>query len=75
MVYEEYQIHEIEEFSSEYCYVSNEYKYYWGWQHLITYLNSDLLDIKDALIKPELGAIIINSNYKDIFKKNFLEIK
>ena len=38
-------------------------------------MNSDLLDIKDALIKTELGAIIINSNYKDLFKKKFFEEK
>ena len=74
-IYEKYQIDEIEEFSSDYCYVSNEYKYYWGWHYLTTYFNSDLLDIKDALIRPELGVIILNSNYKDIFSKKFFEEK
>ena len=37
------------------------------------HLNSDLLDIKQVQIKPELGVIIINSSYKEKFKKLFRE--
>ena len=71
-IYEKYS---SENFRSEYCLVTSEYKYYWGWNYLRVYLNSDLLEISEARIKPELGVIQLNRYYKDIFRKNFFEEK
>ena len=60
-------------FYNEYCYITPQYEYYWGWNCLEVHLNSDLLDIKQVQISPELVAIVLNSKYKDIFKKLFQE--
>ena len=60
-------------FYNEYCYITPQYEYYWGWNCLEVHLNSDLLDIKQVQISPELGAIVLNSKYKEIFKKLFQE--
>ena len=69
-IYEDYP---IENFYNDYCYITPQYEYYWGWNCLEVHLNSDLLDIKQVQISPELGAIVLNSKYKEIFKKLFQE--
>ena len=43
--------------------------------YLSVHLNSDLLEITDASIKPELGIIKLSKYYKDIFRKKFFEEK
>ena len=60
-------------FFSDYCLITPIYDYFWGWNNLEVHLNSDLLDIKHVQVKPELGVIIINSSYKEMFKKFFKE--
>ena len=69
-IYEDYP---REKFFSDYCLITPMYDYFWGWNHLEVHLNSDLLDIKHVQVKPELGVIIINSSYKEMFKKFFKE--
>ena len=68
-----YKDYPREKFFSDYCLITPIYDYFWGWSHLDVHLNSDLLDIKQVQIKPELGVVIINSSYKEIFKKLFRE--
>ena len=70
-----YENYPSEDFKSDYCLVTTNYGFYWGWNYLIVYLNSDLLEIKDVSIKPEIGVIQLNIKYKDIFKKNFFKEK
>ena len=70
-----YENYPSDNFKSDYCLVTTDYGYYWGWNYLTVYLNSDLLEIKDASIKPEVGVIQLNINYRDIFEKNFFEEK
>ena len=71
-IYEKYS---SENFKSEYCLVTSDYKYYWGMNYLTAHLNSDLLEINEASIKPELGVILLSKYYKDIFRKKFFEEK
>ena len=71
-IYEKYA---VDNFTSDYCLITMEYKYYWGWNYLTTYLNSENLEITEAHIKPELGVIMLNRKFKDFFKKNFFEEK
>ena len=71
-IYEDYP---KQNFTSDYCKIKRDYSYYWGWHYATTYLNSELLDITDISIKPELGVIILNVYYKDYFKKKFFEEK
>ena len=71
-IYEKYP---IENFKSDYCLITQNYGYYWGWNYLTVHLNSDLLEIMDANIKPELGVIQLNKYYKDIFRQKFFEEK
>jgi len=71
-IYEEYP---VENFTSDYCLITTEYKYYWGWNYFSTYLNTENLGITETHIKPELGVIMINRKFKDVFKKNFFEEK
>jgi len=71
-LYEEYP---SENFKSDYCLVTSNYQYYWGWNYLTVHLNSDLLEITEASIKPELGVIQLNKYYKDVFRKKFFEEK
>ena len=71
-IYEDFP---TENFTSDYCIVTPEYQYHCGWNYMNVYLNYEMLDIKDVYIRPELGVIILNSNYKDIFKKLFFDEK
>ena len=70
-----YKDYTSENFTSDYCLITYEYKYYWGWNYMTVNLNSDLLDINEVKIRPELGVIILNINYNDYFKKKFFEEK
>ena len=70
-----YDKYSSEHFKSDYCLVTSNYGYYWGWNYLSVHLNSDLLEITDASIKPELGIIKLSKYYKDIFRKKFFEEK
>ena len=70
-----YENYPSENFKSDYCLVTINYGYYWGWNYMTVNLNSDLLSIKEVSLKPEVGVIQLNINYKDIFKKKFFEEK
>ena len=41
-IYEEYP---VENFTSDYCLVTMEYQYYWGWNYMMTYLYSEQFEI------------------------------
>lgn len=69
-IYEDYT---SENFTSDYCLVTTEYQYYWGWNYMTTSLNSYSLGITQISIRPELGSIILNLKHKDFFKKFFDE--
>ena len=71
-IYEDYP---KENFTSDYCLITRDYNYYWGWHYLTSYLNSEILNITDISIRPELGVIMLNICYKDFFKKKFFEEK
>ena len=71
-IYEDYP---KENFTSDYCLITRDYNYYWGWHYVTSYLNSEILNITDISIRPELGVIILNIHYKNFFKKKFFEEK
>ena len=71
-IYEDYP---KENFTSDYCLITRDYNYYWGWHYLTSHLNSEILNITDISIRPELGVIMLNIYYKDFFKKKFFEEK
>ena len=66
-----YENYPIENFTSDYCLVTSNYGYYWGWNYMTTYLNGETLGITEASIIPESGVIQLNINYKGFFKKKF----
>ena len=42
---------------------------------MIVNLNSESLSLTEVHLRPELGVIVLSSNYKDFFKKNFSKKK
>lgn len=70
-----YKNYSIEYFMKDYCIVTVSYNYYWGWNHVNSYLDSEPLEIKNLYFKPELGVIITNSEIKDILKEKFFDKK
>ena len=74
----EKNIHEdcpIDDFIKDYCLVTYEYEYYWGWDRLKSYYGSKELEIKKIYLKPELGVIEVNLKIKDMLKRIFFDEK
>jgi len=71
-IYEEYP---LDNFSSSYCYTGLDYVFYWGSNYAKTYYNKELLEIKDILLKPELGVIVLSKNIEEKLKEEFLDDK
>ena len=70
-----YETYPSDNFTSDYCLITRDYRYYWGWNYISVHLNSDLLDITEVNIKPELGVIMLNIDYKNIFRSKLFEEK
>ena len=62
-------------FMKDYCLVTHQYAYFWGWNYLETYFNSEKLKIENIYLKPELGVIVVSNRMKDIIKQKFFEEK
>ena len=73
-IYEEYP---EKNFAYDYSMFSNYYTYiyYWGWKQMSCYYNSELIDIKNIYLKPELGINIVSDKIKKIFRNKFFESK
>ena len=70
-----YENYSIDNFINDYCIVTYEYDYYWGWNRINSYYGSEKLEIENIYLKPELGVIIVNLKIKEILKKNFFDEK
>lgn len=71
-IYEEYS---LDNFYSDYCLTTIDYYFYWGWNHITTKFNSELLEIKNAFLKPELGIILMSTEIKNVLKEKFFDEK
>lgn len=71
-IYEEFS---SDDFINDYCLVTYEYQYYWGWDKVESYYSSKKLEIKNIYLKPELGVIVVNLKIKDILKNKFFDEK
>ena len=68
-IYEDYP---LDNCSSCYCYVRPDYTFFWGCNYLYSYYNKKSIEIKNVLLKPELGVVLFNSNIEEILKEKFL---
>jgi len=71
-IYEEYP---IDNYKSEYCLVTVDYLFFWGWNYCTSKFNSETLKIKDIYLKPELGIILMNTDIKNLVKEKFFDQK
>jgi hypothetical protein len=67
-IYEEYP---LDNCSSCYCFTTPDYTFYWGCNYVKSFYNKELLEIKDILLKPELGVILFNNNIEEKLKEKF----
>ena len=71
-IYEKYSLDYL---IKDYCIITYDYTYYWGWNYINSFYGSKSLNIKNIYLKPELGVIIVNSKIEDILKKEFFDKK
>ena len=64
-----------ENFVYDYSIFSNEYTYiyYWGWKYMSSYYDSELLEIQNIYLRPELGLNIASHKVKNIFCNKYFE--
>jgi hypothetical protein len=71
-IYEEYP---LDNCSSSYCYTTPEYSFYWGTNYIKSSYNNEPLEIKNMLLKPELGVVLFNKDIEKKLKEVFLNDK
>ena len=70
-----YENYSIDNFVNDYCIITYEYEYYWGWNRINSYYGSTKLEIQSIYLRPELGVIVVNLKIKDILKNIFFDEK
>ena len=59
-------------FTSDYTIIDNiDYRHYWGWNYFIIKLNDTKFDVRNIVIKPELGLIIFPKEFYAKYKSFF----
>jgi hypothetical protein len=71
-IYEEYP---LDNCSSCYCYTTPDYTFYWGCNYIKSSYNNEPLEIKNMLLKPELGVVLFNKDIEKKLKEVFLNDK
>ena len=75
-IYEEYP---LDNCSSCYCYTTPDYTFYWGCNYIKSFYyiktNKTALEIKNILVKPELGVVLFNKDIQEKLKEVFFDDK
>ena len=58
-------------FTSDYTIIDTDYRHIWGWNYFIIKLNDTKFDVRNIVIKPELGLIIFPKEFYAKYKSFF----
>lgn len=70
-----YENYSIDNLMKDYCIITLDYNYFWGWNYINSFLDFEELGINILYFKPELGVIIVNIKIMDILKNKFFDEK